>query len=197
MRRAWARRRPKEIDEVWGIAKAYSTRVGAGPFPTELHDETGDRIREPGGEFGTTTGRPRRCGWLDLVALKYAVRVNGLTGARAHEARRAHGLRSARHRGALHRAPRTSSSRTSPTTSRWCTRRAPTSECCRAGKRTSVPPHTLDDLPKNARAYLDFVSDFLGVPIVLIGVGPARDQIIHTGASAGDRYLPAITPQVA
>ena len=71
---------PKSIDEVWGITKAYCTRVGAGPFPTELHDEMGDRIREAGGEFGTTTGRPRRCGWLDLVALRYAVRVNGLTG---------------------------------------------------------------------------------------------------------------------
>src|SRR5215213_647501 len=71
---------PKEIDDVWGIAKAYTTRVGAGPFPSELHDELGDRIRERGGEYGTTTGRARRCGWLDLVGLRYAVRVNGLTG---------------------------------------------------------------------------------------------------------------------
>src|SRR5204862_3261074 len=61
---------PKEIDEVWGIAKAYATRVGSGPFPSELDDEVGARIREAGGEYGTTTGRPRRCGWLDLVALK-------------------------------------------------------------------------------------------------------------------------------
>src|SRR5690242_9890988 len=71
---------PKAIDEVWGVAKAYSTRVGSGPFPSELHSELGDRIREAGGEFGTTTGRPRRCGWLDLVALRYAIRLNGLTG---------------------------------------------------------------------------------------------------------------------
>src|SRR3954466_3976355 len=71
---------PKDIDEVWGIAKAYVTRVGAGPFPTELDDEMGNRLREAGGEFGTTTGRARRCGWLDLVALRYAVRLNGLTG---------------------------------------------------------------------------------------------------------------------
>src|SRR5918997_1106776 len=71
---------PKDIDEVWGIAKAYSTRVGAGPFPSELEDELGERMREAGGEFGTTTGRPRRCGWLDLVALRYAARINGLTG---------------------------------------------------------------------------------------------------------------------
>ena len=71
---------PKAIDEVWGVAKAYCTRVGAGPFPTELHDDLGERMREAGGEFGTTTGRPRRTGWLDLVALRYATRVNGLTG---------------------------------------------------------------------------------------------------------------------
>src|SRR6202043_2720061 len=70
---------PKSIDEVWGIAKAYTTRVGAGPLPSELHDETGDLIRERGGEFGTTTGRARRVGWLDLVALRYAARLNTLT----------------------------------------------------------------------------------------------------------------------
>src|ERR671938_206466 len=71
---------PRDIDEVWGVAKAYCTRVGAGPFPTELDDELGERMREAGGEFGTTTGRARRTGWLDLVALRYATRINGLTG---------------------------------------------------------------------------------------------------------------------
>ena len=70
---------PGDIDEVWGIAKAYATRVGAGPFPTELSDEIGDRLRERGGEVGTTTGRPRRTGWIDLVALRYAARLNRMT----------------------------------------------------------------------------------------------------------------------
>ena len=70
---------PKDIDEVWGVAKAYATRVGSGPFPTELEGELGDQIRERGGEFGTTTGRPRRVGWIDLVALRYAARLNSLT----------------------------------------------------------------------------------------------------------------------
>src|SRR5215212_8439092 len=69
---------PKDIDEVWGIAKAYATRVGAGPFPTELEDELGNAMREAGGEYGTTTGRARRVGWIDLVALRYAARINGL-----------------------------------------------------------------------------------------------------------------------
>ena len=79
---------PKDIDEVWGISKAYTTRVGAGPFPSELHDEMGERIRKRGGEFGTTTGRPRRTGWLDLVALRYAARLNTPDGARRDQARR-------------------------------------------------------------------------------------------------------------
>ncbi len=69
-----------DIGNVYGVIKAYSSRVGAGPYVTELLDETGDRIRELGHEYGTTTGRPRRCGWLDLVTLKYAKRLNGLTG---------------------------------------------------------------------------------------------------------------------
>src|SRR5213592_1121660 len=71
--------RRKDIDEVWGVTKAYATRVGAGPFPTELDDETGEELRQRGGEFGTTTGRPRRTGWIDLVALRYAARINSLT----------------------------------------------------------------------------------------------------------------------
>src|SRR5690242_4743575 len=70
---------PKDIDEIWGVAKAYVTRVGAGPFPTEIEGEEADTIRERGGEYGTTTGRSRRVGWLDLVALRYAVRLNTLT----------------------------------------------------------------------------------------------------------------------
>ena len=70
---------PTDIDEVWGVAKAYATRVGAGPFPTELDDEVGRHMLERGHEYGTTTGRERRCGWLDLVALRYAVRLNGMT----------------------------------------------------------------------------------------------------------------------
>ena len=70
---------PKDIDEIWGITKAYATRVGAGPFPTELDGELGDTLREAGGEYGTTTGRARRVGWIDLVALRYAARLNTMT----------------------------------------------------------------------------------------------------------------------
>jgi adenylosuccinate synthase len=70
---------PSKIGKVYGIFKAYCTRVGMGPFPTELHDETGQALRDKGREYGSTTGRPRRCGWLDLVALKYSIMINGVT----------------------------------------------------------------------------------------------------------------------
>jgi adenylosuccinate synthase len=171
---------PKSIDEVWGIAKAYTTRVGAGPFPTELHDEVGVEIRERGGEFGTTTGRPRRTGWLDLVALKYAARINSLTALvitkldvfsgfetinvctryRSEEEARFDAF--PYHQSVLHHA---------------------------VGEYTELPGWSEDisaarserDLPRATRDYLRFVSDFVGVPVVLVGVGPGRDQIIWTG----------------
>ena len=94
---------PKAIDEVWGVSKAYTTRVGAGPFPSELHDEMGETLRRRGGEFGTTTGRPRRTGWLDLVALRYAIAPEHDDRARGDQARRA--LRPRPDSG-LHRLPR-------------------------------------------------------------------------------------------
>ena len=70
---------PRHIDKVYGISKAYCTRVGSGPFPTELHDAVGEQIRQAGREFGSTTGRPRRCGWIDLPALRYSIMLNGVT----------------------------------------------------------------------------------------------------------------------
>ena len=170
---------PKDIDDAWGITKAYVTRVGAGPFPTELDDEMGDRLREAGGEFGTTTGRARRCGWLDLVALRYAVRLNGLTGLAitkldvltgidplpvATEYTGPEGARFGEfpyHQSILHKV---------------------------TGAYTELPgwhedisgARRLEDLPQAARDYLSFIEDFLGVPVVLIGVGPGRDQMIWT-----------------
>src|SRR3954468_12273542 len=179
---------PKAIDEVWGVAKAYCTRVGAGPFPTELDDDLGERMRQAGGEFGTTTGRPRRPGWLDLVALRYAVRVNGLTGLVVtkldvltgidplHVAVRYLGAEGASfdsypyHQSILHKA---------------------------RGELVELPgwhedisrARSLDDLPPNAQSYLEFISEFLGIPVVMVGVGPAREEMIWT--SATDRLRPA------
>jgi adenylosuccinate synthase len=171
---------PTDIDEVWGVTKAYATRVGAGPFPTELHDEIGEGLRQKGGEFGTTTGRPRRTGWLDLVALRYAARVNGLshlavtkldvlTGQeRIRVATRYRGEDEAvfetypYHQSVLHHA--TGDYEELPGWSEDIT------EC-----------RSESDLPQAAREYLEFVAEFTGVPVALIGVGPGREQVIWTG----------------
>src|SRR5215218_4827024 len=174
---------PKAIDEVWGVAKAYCTRVGAGPFPTELDDALGEQIRSAGGEFGTTTGRPRRTGWLDLVALRYASRVNGLTGLAItkldvltgidplYVATRYLGAEGATfdefpyHQSVLHKA------------------RGDLIEL--PGWREDISGcRSIEELPRNAQSYLEFISDFLGIPVVMVGVGPGRDEVIWTGAAA-------------
>jgi adenylosuccinate synthase len=175
---------PKDIEEVWGVAKAYVTRVGAGPFPTELEGELGDRMREAGHEFGTTTGRPRRCGWLDLVALRYAVRLNGLTGLAITKLDVLTGIdplcvateyigpegatfsEFPYHQSILHKA---------------------------TGTYTELPgwhedisgARSLEELPQAAREYVEYIEEFLGVPVVLVGVGPGRDQMIWTEAARG------------
>jgi adenylosuccinate synthase len=174
---------PADIDEVWGVAKAYATRVGAGPFPTELDDELGAYIRERGGERGTTTGRERRCGWLDLVALRYAVRLNRLSAlaltkldvlAGIDPLRVAVRYRSSEgalldelpyHQSVLHAAE------------------AEYEEL--PGFDTEIGDcRRLADLPPAARDYLDFVSEHAGVPVRLVGVGPGREQVIWTGEDA-------------
>lgn len=168
---------PRDIDQIWGIAKAYATRVGAGPFPTELDDETGEFLRQQGGEFGTTTGRPRRTGWLDLVALKYAARLNTMTALvitkldvftgldKIAVATKYRGRDEAvfedypYHQSVLHHAHGDY-------------------EWLPGWQEDIGEARTKSDLPQAAQDYLDFVSDFIGVPIILVGTGPARDQIV-------------------
>jgi adenylosuccinate synthase len=179
---------PADIDEVWGVAKAYTTRVGAGPFPTELDDELGADIRERGGERGTTTGRDRRTGWLDLVALRYAARINRLSALAitkldvlagidplrvAVRYRSSEGARLDElpyHQSVLHAAE---------------------------AEYEELPGFEQDisdcrseaDLPREARDYLEFVAENVGVPIRLVGVGPGRDQVIWMGEA--ERHLRA------
>jgi adenylosuccinate synthase len=179
---------PADIDEVWGVAKAYATRVGAGPFPTELDDDLGAHIRERGGERGTTTGRDRRTGWLDLVALRYAVRLNRMSAlaitkldvlAGIDPLRVAVRYRSSEgalldelpyHQSVLHAAE---------------------------AQYEELPGFDDDigecrsesELPREARDYLEFVSERAGAPIRLVGVGPGRDQVIWMGEA--ERHLRA------
>lgn len=169
---------PTMIDEVWGVAKAYATRVGSGPFPTELDDEFGEQLRKAGGEFGTTTGRPRRTGWLDLVQLRYAARINGFT----------------------HLAITKLDVLTGQGDLQVCTSYLTDSEAelddwpyhqsvvhhlnpvyttLKGWDEDLTKVRTAAELPQAARDYLAFISEQVGVPVKLVGVGPARDQIIE------------------
>jgi adenylosuccinate synthase len=181
---------PTDIDEVWGVTKAYSTRVGAGPFPTELDDEIGIRLQERGGEIGTTTGRSRRCGWLDLVALRYAARLNRLSALAITKLDVLAGIDpirvAVRYRGAegavfdefpyhqsiLHTAS------------------AEYEEL--PGFDADIGPcRTEAELPREARDYLELIAEGSGVPVRLVGVGPGRDQVIWIGERAGSRLRAA------
>ena len=139
-------------------------------------------MREAGGEYGTTTGRARRVGWIDLVALRYAARLNTLTHLADHQARRAHRPRAAARLHALPQRRTRRASTTTRTTRPCCTTPAASTRSCPAGTRTSRSAATEDELPQTARDYLAYISEFVGVPIALISVGPGRDQIIWTDA---------------
>ncbi len=162
---------PTAITAVIGVAKAYCTAVGAGPFPTELHDEIGKQLREVGQEYGATTGRPRRCGWLDAVALPYAAWLNGFTGLAITKLDVLDGLTELKictgyrlDGEIIARVPATADmERCEPVYETWPGWAAPT----RAAR-------TWEDLPVEAQAYLRRVETLAGVPIRYISVGPAR-----------------------
>ncbi|HXP37812.1 MAG TPA: adenylosuccinate synthase [Solirubrobacteraceae bacterium] len=172
---------PKDIDEIWGIAKAYTTRVGAGPFPSELHDEMGERIRSAGGEYGTTTGRARRTGWLDLVALRYAARLNSLTALVITKLDVLSGLDRIQvctsYRGAedavfndfpYHQTVLHHTTAELTELPGWS---EDLGEC-----------RSLSDLPTAAREYLQYIAENIGAPVTLVGVGPGREQTMWTDA---------------
>jgi adenylosuccinate synthase len=171
---------PRDISEVWGVAKAYATRVGSGPFVTELDDELGDRLRERGGERGTTTGRPRRCGWLDLVALRYAVRLNGITALAITKLDVLAGTDPLRV-AVAYRHPEGARFEEFPYHQSILHTAAAEYEELPGFEADIGECRRLSHLPREARDYLDFIEDRTGVPIRLVGVGPGRDQVIWTG----------------
>ena len=179
---------PRSIDEVWGIAKAYTTRVGAGPFPTELDDALGERIRDSGGEFGTTTGRPRRTGWIDLVALRYATRINGLTGLVLTKLDVLTGI-DPLYVGVRYLGPEGATFDEFPYHQSIVHKVEGGLSELPGWHEDITGCRSIDELPANAQSYLEFISDYLGIPIALIGVGPARDEMIWTGAA--ERVRPA------
>jgi adenylosuccinate synthase len=168
---------PKDIDEVWGIAKAYATRVGAGPFPTELFDDVGEQMLQRGHEFGTTTGRRRRCGWMDLVALRYAVRLNRMDALAITKLDVLSGI------GPLRVAVRYRSKEgaeldTFPYHQSILHSATPEYEELPGFDLDLTACRSAADLPQEARDYLSFIADFVGVPVRLVGVGPDREQVI-------------------
>ena len=167
---------PKQIDEVIGIVKAYTTRVGQGPFPAELFDDVGDKIQEKGAEFGATTGRRRRCGWLDTVILKNAVRLNGLTGLAITKLDVLDGLDSVKictgydYNG--------STMTVFPASLKELGECKPIYETLPGWSEDISGMRTLEDLPQNVKNYLDRIADLTETPIDIISVGPDRDQTI-------------------
>jgi adenylosuccinate synthase len=180
---------PKDIDEVWGVAKAYATRVGAGPFPSELDGALGDELRSRGGEYGTTTGRARRTGWLDLVALRYAARINSLTGLVITKLDVLSGLETVR-LGTSYRGAEGAEFSDFPYHQSVLHHAAAEYEELPGWSEDLSDCRTLDDLPPDARAYLDRISEYTGVPVVLVSVGPGRDQVIWTPVSGRGGVTP-------
>jgi adenylosuccinate synthase len=170
---------PQRIDKVLGVIKAYTTRVGEGPFPTELLDAEGEKMREVGGEFGATTGRPRRCGWFDAVVARHAAMINGINTwavtkldvldhfetlqicvAYACDGKRLEYV---------------------PANVRILERCKPIYESFEGWKASTCDARTLDDLPERARAYVARLEELSGAPVEILSVGPRRDSTICVG----------------
>ncbi len=168
---------PRAIDRVVGVTKAYISRVGTGPFPTELHDEAGETMVRVGGEYGTVTGRRRRCGWLDLLALRYAVRVNGMTDVfltkldvlssfealRVCDAYTSLGERFVEF----------------PRQQRVLYNCTPMYEELPGWDQDISSVRAYEDLPKEARGYVELIEDRVGIPVRWISVGPERGAVVE------------------
>jgi adenylosuccinate synthase len=168
---------PTRIDRVLGVAKAYVTRVGEGPFPTEIEGAEQERVRELGAEYGTTTGRERRCGWLDLVALRFAVRVNGMTSLALTKIDVLSAF------GELpvcvrYRLPDGSETEEFPAHQSDFHHAEPVYETLAGWGETLADAESLADLPAAARAYVEFVEEGLGVEVCLISVGAERERVV-------------------
>jgi len=167
---------PKQIDEVIGIVKAYTTRVGAGPFPSELFDDIGDQIQKTGAEFGATTGRRRRCGWLDTVILKNSVRLNGLTGLAITKLDVLDGLDSVKIcTGYEYKGEIISDFPASLDVLADC---KPVYETLPGWAEDLSVLRKIEDFPPNAKSYLDRIAELTETDLHIVSVGPDRDQTI-------------------
>ena len=167
----------KYMNKVIGIMKAYSTRVGGGPFPSEELGEKGEQIRDRGNEYGTTTGRPRRCGWLDLVAVKYSTMICGTTSIACMLLDVLSGFEELKICVAYELEDGTRSERFIPDAKQLATAK-PIFETLPGWSEEIVDITSPEDLPVNAKAYLDFISKYLDLPISIVSVGPKRSQTV-------------------
>ena len=167
---------PKKIDKVFGIFKAYCTRVGAGPFPTELFDDIGEKIAKNGNEFGSTTGRPRRCGWLDLPALKYSIMLNGVSDLYMMKADVLSGFSEVKvcvgyeyNNEKIDYFPSSIESDSIK----------PIYKSFKGWTSKSNHARSLDDLEDNFKKYINFIESEVGVSIKLVSLGPDREETIY------------------
>lgn len=166
----------RDIGEVYGVLKAYSSRVGAGPYVTEQNNEIGDTIRELGHEYGTTTKRPRRCGWLDLVALKYAVRLNGITGLAVNHVDTIGKLDNIKLCVAYNYNGKETTDFS--TNVDFLNNSYAVYEDFEGNFGDISNCKTYDELPENAKKYLKKIEEFTGVPVKFIGTGAGRENMI-------------------
>lgn len=170
---------PTGIDEVTGVLKVYQTRVGNGPFPTENHGEDGEKLRKLGGEFGATTGRPRRCGWLDLVAARYSIMVNGITNLALTKLDvldhfdTIYVCTAYKYKGELLES--------FPADQSCLEEIEPVYEAIKGWKAATSGALTYEELPEGARAYIEHIEQSCDVPVKYVSVGFRRDQIIIRG----------------
>ena len=166
----------KDIGEVYGVLKAYSSKVGEGMFPTEQNNEIGDTIRELGHEYGTTTKRPRRCGWLDLVALKYAARIDGLTGLAINHVDTIGKLNKIKLCvGYEYEGQKTMRFSTN---SEYLSKCKPIYEEFEGNFGDLSQCKSRQDLPEKAQVYLNRIEEIVKVPIKFIGTGASREDMI-------------------
>lgn len=165
-----------KIGEVFGVFKAYCTRVGSGPFPTELHDETGELLRKNGGEFGATTGRPRRCGWLDLPALKYAIMVNGATRLYMMKADVLSGFETIEVCTSYKDAEGNLTDQLPYDLNDGTV--TPVYETFKGWSEDLTELSSYNELPASLKAYVEFIEKHVGLPIDIVSVGPDRKQTL-------------------
>ena len=166
---------PQKIKEVFGVSKAYCTRVGSGPFPTELNDETGELIRKTGSEFGATTGRPRRCGWIDLVALQFACMINGVTQIIMTKADILDNLDELK---VCNSYMVNGEEKNYVPFQMNKVNIEPVYKSFEGWKTDISQMTSYGQLPVQMKNYIDYLNKFLGVPVKYISNGPGRDQIV-------------------